>query len=197
MNRKDIRICSCGRIHFIDSWIIDEALEQNKNTLVICGGCGRTYVIGADIEPDWYEPDKMYYNMYTSTLFPNGSEDPYIFDQKFFETVEGKFKGFHKVIIDPGKRVMMDTGYYATSYDHGSGTFYDMQYPDFIWNIKKTDGLEDILSSIGKFQRDMKSVNMNWLLRSLTDEEAEQLSHYGVKGLNWKGTKWETEYNSR
>lgn len=196
MNRKDIRICSCGRIHFIDSGIIDEALEQNKNTLVICGGCGRTYVIGADIEPDWYEPDKMCYNMYTSTLLPNGSEYPYIFDQKFFETVEGKFKGFHKVIIDPGKRVMMDTGYYATAYDNGSGMFYDMQYPDF-WKIKKTDELEDVLLFINKFQRDMKSVNMNWLLRSLTDEEAEQLSHYGVKGLNWKGTKWETEYNSR
>lgn len=52
MSRKDIGICTCGRIHFIDKDIIDEALELNKNTLIICGGCGRTYVIGADLIKD-------------------------------------------------------------------------------------------------------------------------------------------------
>ena len=52
MERKyDMRICRCGRIHMIENKEIDKALEENKNLLLICGGCGQAILIGADIEP--------------------------------------------------------------------------------------------------------------------------------------------------
>lgn len=35
---KEIRICNCGRIHFINESIIVDALEQDKQVMIICGG---------------------------------------------------------------------------------------------------------------------------------------------------------------
>ena len=34
MSKYDVRICSCGRIHFVPNEMIDEAIENNKNLLL-------------------------------------------------------------------------------------------------------------------------------------------------------------------
>ena len=41
MSRKyDMRICKCGRIHMVDEDKLERALKNNKNLLLVCGGCG-------------------------------------------------------------------------------------------------------------------------------------------------------------
>ena len=53
MSRKyDIRICKCGRIHAIPNERIKNALNADKNFLLICAACGNATLIGADISPD-------------------------------------------------------------------------------------------------------------------------------------------------
>ena len=48
MSKYDVRICGCGHIHFVPNEMIDEAIDNNKNVLLICGGCGQATMIGAD-----------------------------------------------------------------------------------------------------------------------------------------------------
>lgn len=65
MRRKyDMRICKCGRIHMIPIGKVYKACKENKNLLFFCGGCGAGTWIGADIVPDYYEPEKDCYSMY-------------------------------------------------------------------------------------------------------------------------------------
>ena len=191
MSKFDVRICNCGRIHFIDDKLVDEALEQDKNLMVICGGCGTTTLIGADREPDWEDPNKTVFNMYTYHM---GQHDNFTLTADSFETVEGKKKGISKVFYSKGIQVMMETGYYAKSYDSASGRFQDIWYPDF-WRIPTNATAEQYKAFIEQWQAEHVKVNMNNLLRSLTDEQAEALSHFYIEGLDWKGTKFEKEWH--
>lgn len=62
MSRKyDIRICKCGRIHAIPNERIKNALNADKNFLLICAACGNATLIGADISPDWDDPTKDFF----------------------------------------------------------------------------------------------------------------------------------------
>ena len=54
----------------IDEDKLEKVLENNKNLLLICGGCGTATLIGADIEPDWNGPNKKCYMMYSGDLSP-------------------------------------------------------------------------------------------------------------------------------
>lgn len=187
MSKLNVRICSCGRIHFIPESEIDEALEANKNFVLVCGGCGRVTAIGADIEQDWEDPAITNYNMYA---YPMGQHNNFILTAENFETVEGR-KGIQKVWYSVGEQVMMQTGYYAKHYDAPNGRFEDIWYPDF-WKVQRSNiTVEEIQQFIKEWEHDRVTVNMNWLLRTLSDDEAEALSHFYIKGLDWTGTKYE------
>ena len=95
MSKKyDMRICKCGRIHMIDEDKLEKALENNKNLLLICGGCGTATLIGADIEPDLNEPNKKCYMMYSGDLSPY--EDKSITTTDFESTEH--HKGIEEII---------------------------------------------------------------------------------------------------
>lgn len=191
MHNLQVRICKCGRIHFIKESEITAALEADKNLLVICGGCGKATLIGADKMTDWSDPNKTIYNMYSIQM---GKWEDFELTADSFET--GKKKGIHKILYSNGKQVRMESGQYARSFEHGQGRFEDIWYPDF-WKIERKDvTVEEIMKFIEEHRRERSTVNMRSLLRDLTEEEAEVLSHCYIKGLNWKGTKWENEYNT-
>jgi len=192
MKNLQARICKCGRIHFIKESEITAALEADKDLLVICGGCGIATRIGGDRQIDWNEPHGIIYNMYSIQM---GEYSNFELTANDFETNDKK--GIYKVLYSVGKQVMMETGYYARSYEHGNGRFEDIWYPDF-WKIERSDiTLEEVFKFIDDFRHERSTVNMRVLLNDLTEEEAEVLSHHLIKGLNWKGTKWENEFNSR
>lgn len=181
-----VRICKCGRIHFIERSVVTEAVEADKELLVICGGCGAADIIGADKVA---ENGNNIYMMY-SFDFTEGEQKREI-DVSSFETVEGKTKGLYKIIFDPGIKVMMMTGFYATHYDNAG--FTDLSWPILSFLNKNPSAFtpEEACEEIKNHRRDMVTVNMKSLLSKLTEDEAECLSHYIINGLDWTETKYE------
>jgi hypothetical protein len=106
MRNYDLHICKCGRIHMVSEEKINNALMVNKDLLVICAGCGKAIKIGADIEEDWFEPDKDCYMMYTKDVTDN---EDISFTSKSFETTEEE-KGISEIIYSQGYKVPMKTG---------------------------------------------------------------------------------------
>lgn len=182
---KEVRICSCGRIHFVDQDIIHAALEENKIALFICGGCGRATGIGADREPDWLEgTDRAIFNMYS---YDAGGKD-FIVDPSSFNDAE-RTKGIYRIIYSKGKQVCMETGMNANSFFNGR--FLDNWFPDF-YKIERTDiTVPEIMQFIEAWRKDRETVMMGSLLRDLTDEEATLLARRHIKNLDWTGTKYE------
>lgn len=191
MSKYDVRICSCGRIHFVPNEMIDEAIENNKNLLLVCGGCGTATMIGADVRTDWDDPTKTVYDMYAWDV-SNGQDK--VWDASMFEATENK-KAVSKIFRSEGVQVMMETGYYAKSYNSASGQFMDIWYPDFYKIQREGITAEEILQLIAEWEKAHVTVNMNTLLRHLSDEQAEALSGYVIEGLDWKGTKFQKKWH--
>lgn len=183
---KEVRICSCGRIHFVDNDIIHAALEENKIILFICGGCGRATGIGADREPDWIEgTDREIFNMYS---YDAGDKD-FVIDPFSFKDTE-RTKGIYRIIYSKGKQVRMETGMNANSFF--CDKFLDNWFPDF-YKIERSDiTVPEIMEFIETWRKERATVMMHSLLRDLTEEEASLLARcYYAKNLDWTGTKYE------
>lgn len=187
MSRKlgsfDLRICKCGHLHFIDPELQDKALSENKNLMVICGNCGRAILIGADLMADEYEPDKMAYHMYTGEVSTSQ-----VWDESLFTGTETK-KAVSNIYYSKGIAVYMNTGYKATVFDGPRRCFNDMIYPDFYKIEGETDAAK-IHAFIEQWQKDRVTVNMNMLLRMLTDEQARILRAFNLNGMDWSDTKY-------
>lgn len=186
---KEMKICKCGRIHLIPEEKIDNALEKNKNFVLICANCGESIVIGANIEPDWNDPEKDCYMMYSYNL--SDYKDKSI-TKESFETTK-KEKGIEEIYYSHGIKVPMMTGNYAT--DYFCGRFSDRWYPDF-YNIERKDiTVKEIMDFINQWKKDRITVNMNRFIHENKEEDLKEISRYYIKGLNWKGTKFEREWN--
>ena len=188
---KDIRICKCGCIHFVDQDIINNAIDHDKNTLLICGQCGRATIIGADRVPNWYkesddDPDECF-DMYSYEL--GRGQETLILDANSFSDI-GNHKPIDKVIYDRGHVVMMATGYRANYFDYNTG-FEDMTYPDFIYYLNPDMTIHEIIALIDEYGEKRKTVRMYSLIHDLTDDENVLLSKARIKGIDYTGTKWE------
>lgn len=178
-----LRICSCGRLHFYDDDRINQAITNNKEVLFICGGCGRATRIGADDWTGYYDNDEPCFAMYQQDV-----EKEISWTADAFADDEHR-KAFTEIIYSPGKKVMMMTGYYAKAY--GNNEFEDIWYPDF-WKLEKPNlTIEEVMNFINENRTKRKQVNINSLLRDLTEEEAMLLyNSYGIKGIDWSTTKY-------
>lgn len=189
MSKYDMRICKCGRIHMIDNDKLNKALENNKDILLICGHCGNATIIGADIEPDYIDPSKNCYMMYSMDFSVNG--DTSITPDIFIESKE--HKAVQEIVYSHGIKVPMMTGEYATMYN--CGKFADAWYPDF-YHIRRPDiTVEEIMDFIDKYNEDRHTVNMERFIFETPDDMLKIISHYLVNGLNWKGTKYENKWD--
>ena len=191
MRKYDMRICKCGRIHMIEMDKLYEALHNNKNLLLICAGCGKATNIGADIEPDYIDPSKDCYNMY-SFEFSNYKDAE--IKAEDFETSENH-KGIQEIIYSHGHKVPMMTGMYAT--DYNGGRFSDRWYPDFYKIQRNNVTIEEIMKFIDEYTHDRTTVNMSRFIYETPDDILEEISHYHIPGFNFKGTRYETEWNSK
>lgn len=190
-SKYDMRICKCGRIHMVPNEKVNRALKNNKNLLLICGSCGAARLIGADIEPDWNDPEKDCYIMYSGDFSSYKDETISISD---FETTESK-KGIEEILYSHGIKVPMMTGRYAT--DYSNGKFSDRWYPDFYKIQRKDVTVKEIMEFIDEYSHDRTTVNMRCFINETPEDMLEEISHYIIDGLNWKGTKWETDWNSK
>lgn len=182
MKKYDMTICGCGRIHMVPTEKIDEAIENGKNLMLICAGCGKAVLIGAYEDPDGYMMYKRDYSSY---------QDAFIKKEDFEENGEN----ISEIYYSHGLRVPMKTGQYAT--DYFNGIFSDGWHPDFYKIQRKDVIVSEIMDFLDTYSKDRKTVNMERFIRETPDDMLEEISHYAVYGLNWKGTKWETEWNSR
>lgn len=184
MNRKyTLRICKCGRIHAIPDEKFKKVLDENKEFLLICGGCGKANLMGADIVPD-INPEKKCYEMYTCDFGLNGDE--VITESSFKETEKNKAVG--EIFYSHGYPVPMKTGQYADNCFNGK--FTDMCYPDF-YEIQRNDiTAKEVLDFIDEYNHDRTTVDMDRFIKETPDDVLEELSHYGIEGLNWSGTKF-------
>ena len=184
----EVRICKCGRIHFIENEKIEEALHQDKDLLVICGGCGTATKFGADRTTDF--DGQEVFDMYAYTMPDTG----FVLTAESFATIEGKQKGISQIIHSEGVKVMMKTGYYARYYNSVHGQFQDTWYPNF-WEIPDDASAADYKTFIEKFKEESVTVDMKTLLRHLSEEQAAALSRFHIKSLNWSGTQYKTDFN--
>lgn len=192
MGKKyDMRICKCGRIHMVNEQKLEKALKNNKNLLLVCGGCGYATLIGADVEPDWNESEKDCYMMYSSEFSSYENRSIVVAD---FESTE-HHKGIEEIIYSHGIKVPMMTGMYAT--DYANGKFFDRWYPDF-YKIQRSDiTVKEIMDFIDEYTHNRTTVNMDKFIYETPEDMLEEISHYHIEGFNWKGTKWETEWDSK
>lgn len=188
MRKHEIKICKCGRIHAIKNEKLNTVFKENKNLLLICGGCGLASLIGADTEPDYIHPEKEVYMMYTSDF----STTDEIIDVSSFESDDHK-KGIYEIFYSQGYKVPMMTGMYAT--DYFCGHFSDRWYPDFYHIQRKDITVKEIMEFIEKYNHDRTTVNMQRFINETPNEILEDVSCYLIDGFNWKDTIYEKEWD--
>ena len=104
---------------------------------MICGGCGKSTLIGADIDTDPDDEQSLIYNMYSKD-FRDGRTTSITLDM-FIGSNETK--GIDAVLIDEGYKVPMKTGNYATDFyndqfsEHSDPEFCMLQKPDITYPI--------------------------------------------------------------
>lgn len=185
MKKYDIRICSCGRVHAIPYKTVTDTCYSNENKnqdiALICGRCGKMTIMGADFGPDFYDESN-----------DKGIYDCYSYNKEFNEVTEITPELFNKptkVMYSKGYGVPMMTGEYASGY-YCNG-FVDMVYPDFMEIEKINTTMDDVKRWIATFRKNGHTVNMDRLIHEFPDDVVEELSHYLISGLDWKGTKYE------
>lgn len=180
---KEIRVCSCGSIHLIEDSIIREALEEDKELLLVCAHCGRVVVIGADIEE---LGDRVIYNRYTKEFDRDRSLTLLPSEFKYNKEV-------YYIIYDKGILVPMMTGEYANSYNFGK--FMDMVYPDFSkLTYSKEVNREVVTKFLENYHEDRCAINMSRLIHENSSEDLKILSQTILSSqFNWKGTPYETK----
>lgn len=104
MKKYDLRIFPNGRVYFLDKDLLNEALEAEKDILIICnawsGGCA--IQIGGD-----YIDDECYGKGYMM-------RSSYVQEAEF--DAETLAKEFYRVIITQGNQIYMETHEQANTY---------------------------------------------------------------------------------
>ena len=112
--KYEVYFCSCGRVHFVDSEKLNDAIVNEKEILIVCNNCGNSFVEGADKEEY------------------NGEEGYMMYSRSMRDTEINDTSKIDNIVFTPGEKVRMMTGGEATSYV--GNTFID-------WETKKPDNI--------------------------------------------------------
>lgn len=193
MRKYDMRICGCGRIHMIPIEKINNAIHADKNFGLICGGCGSILAIGADVHPDWYEPGKTCYDMYSFDVNLNEVHQSIEITPEAFTTGILNMKPFSELWYNLGIKVPMMTGEYARS--HFGDSFCDMWWPNW-YKVQRSDvTVEDFQKFIADYTHNQCTVNMDRFIHETPEEYLEEISQYWIKAFDWRGTKYDHKWN--
>lgn len=174
--KYDVRFFPNGRIYFLDNDILKEAVENDKEILIVMNAWSGGYAVavGANKVPAcWYDndaaPDKIAYEMYS-------------YDIKDKEFTNEELSNFYKVIFTSGEVVRMKSGDLANSYcDHFTDwdTSFEKFKDSFRYNGETKDEFEKLRHII-----DLKATA--GFMRSSDDykEKLKCLSEYSMfKGI--------------
>lgn len=183
--KYDVRICSCGRIHVVDSEKAYKALEENSDTILICAGCGSATLFGADIVPDYDDIEKEVYELYSRSFSNDKSTE---ITEDIFK--DGSNKKVKSILYSQGIKVPMKNGEYASSYFDGK--FSSLTYPD-LYKIDRDDiTAKEVREFISDFNRNRTTVDMERFIDETPDDVLESVSKYFISGFDWTGTKYES-----
>lgn len=194
MNQYEIRICSCGTIHFIPNEKVEKALQEEKNLLWICGTCGQGTYIGGDKEPNIWDdsPDapEFCYNMYSTSLNPNSIHDSISITKETFDGTD-KEKGISEIFYSPGIKVPMKSGSNARMYNSANQYFLDIWWPDW-YKVERNDFTrEDILNFIKEYKKDCQTINMSLFIHQTPEHLLKILAQCYMPEFDWTGTPYE------
>lgn len=164
MNKYRVEFCRCGRVHFIENRDINKAIDNNKVLLHVCTTCGKTLVIGSDIERT--EDDEQLSHIMYSYSIRNEIID--------------NISRIDKIIINEGTCIPMKTGGVATHYDNKG-------FVDTLTQVRPNIKL-DVM------EQKRRSVNMIILLHHLEDDKIQALSEHRIRGFDWNGTKYKNKH---
>ena len=174
-------ICSCGRVHFYDQNIINAAIEDGQEILMICGGCGTAWCIGADTDFD--ENGNPAHSMYRVQYY-----NSMVIDANSFVPEKNK-KAYYRIIYSRGKKVLMKTGHFARSYTPTQG-FLDTLCPDLACLQSLNTSLENIQKYLKEHSENARTVSMNWIEKNFTEEELRYLwKSFDIPNFDWSQTK--------
>ena len=193
MDRKySMRICKCGHIHMVPEAKIDAAIKNDKVLMLVCRTCGDIQYIGADKTYDWFEEgNKPVYNMFSC----EAKHDNFSIGQECFITDgESGGRGINEILFSTGLKVPMLSGEFASQFFYDR--FYDNWYPEFNELTKPGITEKEIQEFIDKFHKNRSTVNMERFIKDTPDEYLREISGYIVRAFDWKGTKYEREWNT-
>lgn len=185
--RDNLMICRCGRIHTVSHDVIEAALNRRKEILFICARCGNAAIIGGDESTD---PDT---GDITYIMHTNDFRGEVITPEVFISNE--KYKGLYQILYKRGYGVPMQTGMYAT--DYFNGVFSDHWYPYFDKIMRYGVNGDDVINFVSTYNRQRTTVDMGRFIRETPEEVLEQLSRKSIPGLNWRGTAYESKFNSK
>lgn len=171
--KYDVRFFPNGRIVFVPWEDIDNAINNNKEVLVICNAWSGGYAIaiGANEVPaSWYDPsadpDKIAFEMYSYNI-------------KDTEFTSEEFARFHKVIVSSGTMVRMKTGEQANSYQGSSFVDWDTSYDKFGQSFRYNNETEEEFEKL-RFQIDISATARYMRHCEDYNEKLRSLSHYSM-----------------
>lgn len=181
--KYDIRVCSCGRIHVIPFEKVSNAIEEQKDFLLVCGSCGAVTVIGADYRKEGaYGFEEPCYDMYSYDI-----SKPFSITSDM-ATPNGR--SIAEIFFNRGIGVPMMTGEYATCFNPYVG-FSDLTYcssQELNMDDITANEMHDILN---KYNSDRTTVNMQRFISENrgNPEILEAISTMHIKGLNWSNAE--------
>ena len=154
-----------GRVVLVENKTIDEAIDSDKEILIICNALsgGYAHAVGAekDIDPDFGEC----WNMYG-----------YDIKDKELDTTD--LDKFYRVIISSGEQIWMESGEQANSYI--GGTFTD-------WNSSEREIIDRTDCSLQEIRVKRTTVNACGTVRRLNHKYTED---HKPDYVDWEERIW-------
>lgn len=188
MNKFDVRVCSCGRIHLVPWTKIENAIHDQKDFLLVCSNCGLVTVIGADYRSEGaYGFEAPCYDMYSYDI-----RKPFSITSDM-TTPSGN--NIAEIFFDRGIGVPMCSGEYATEYNHFVG-FTDTTY----WYSHELDNVsisaQAMRNILEKHNTDRTTVDMNRFIHENNEETLNAVSTKLFRGLDdWEGTPYQHDFD--
>lgn len=180
MKKFDVRVCNCGRIHLVPWNMIENAIHDQKDFLLVCGNCGAITAIGAEYRSDGaYGLDGPCYDMYS-----------YDISKPYSITPDTNGKNIAEIFFDRGIGIPMCSGEYATRYDALSGFIDDTYWysPELYRDSISAQAMRALLN---KRNTDRTTVDMDRLIYENNEETLKAILDRSIKGLDWAGTPYD------
>lgn len=158
MNKYNIRVCSCGRVHPVLWSDLEETFDNEEELILICRNCGSANRFGADSFTD--KEGRKNFSMYTIELPRDDSISIKSFDQ------EVSNKKLSQILLSPGVKIPMMTGNYANYFSEISRRFEDLSGADTKMNPEE----------IGRYSLEYDKINLDRLQKEVEGKDyAEEL----------------------